>query len=143
MSTQSKGFDLGNTSGVQEAEDEGTVIEVLDQNADVMEHGKGKKVTMRVAGSYSKRYKSAQHKQTNRALKGKRTKFDAELLDTQRQEVAAACVMEWSGFFDGGAPLECSRANALAVFAAAPWILPQVEVAIEDHASFTGTNSPS
>lgn len=142
MSTP-KGFDFAQGQAVRAAEDEGMLLEILGLDSEVMVGAEGGPVTMLVIGKYSARYRKAERAQTNRVLKAKRTKFDADLLAEQRADMAASCVLEWDGFFDDGVALECTRANVIRAFDVAPWIMEQVEAAIEDHAGFLKASSTS
>ena len=145
MSTPKGGFELGSAAPVADLEDAGTVVHLCGLDDELMfftpEGPKAKEqpVTITVAGSYSKRYRRAQNAQTTRAIKGggrRGSRITGESLREQRENLAAACVLAWEGFFDAGKPLDCTRENAAMVFERATWILEQVEAAQVDHASF-------
>lgn len=140
MSTQSNnGFDLQTAAPIAEQEDQGLVVQIRDAfgnpltfTDDAGEHP----VTMTVAGTYSNRYRRAREAQTTRQLKRRSTNLTGDLVNSQRIGVVADCVLAWSGFMSGGKPLACDKEHVFQVLKHAPWILEQVESAMEDHEAF-------
>jgi hypothetical protein len=63
--------------------------------------------------------------------------------DTRLMKLAAACVISWDGVFNAGEPLPCNEDTCVKVFAAAPWVYQQVLEAMQDHARFFTTSSPT
>lgn len=137
MSTPSQGFDITTAELVRDAEDEGQWIEVLDAAGKVYLYANGtgadKPVRMRVAGRYSRVFRRTQESQNAKP----RRRYDVRDAARDLLELQAACVLEWEGFFGGGAPLERTSENVANVLQAAPWIRDQVVVAMEDHEGFS------
>lgn len=138
MSTPS-GFDLGSAPATIEREDEGQVVHLNDEAGEPMYFGDNEPVTVTVTGTYSKRYRRALDAKMARSRK--RRTVDIDEVRRDALEVNAQCVIEWSGFFDSGTPLDCTKANVVKVLEAAPWIKDQIEAAMEDHAGFSRASS--
>ena len=118
MSTQN-GFDLSSAPSVESQEDAGIWVEIRDVNGEPMYHGEDGSETpvrIKVAGSYSARYRRAQEAQTTRALKRRGQVLTGELIQRQRLEVAAACTLDWEGFRNGENPFPASKENALLLY---------------------------
>jgi hypothetical protein len=146
MSTPSSGgFNLNQVTPVSKLESEGIWINVHDIEGEEMfyqgEDGTEHPVRIRVAGSYSDRYRRAQEAQTTRALNRRGAKVTGALLAHQRRELAATCTLDWEGFHDGESFTECTREKASEMYKMAPWIQEQVEMAMQDHAAFFSSNS--
>lgn len=138
------GFDLANAAPVTEMEEAGSWIEIVGTEGEPLVHGPDDvPVRIKVAGSYSKRYRKLTHAQTTKAVKRRTTQITGELLARQRLEVVAGCVLAWEGFYNAGAPLECVRENVKIVLDGFPYIMEQVEAALEDHEAFSEANSSS
>ncbi len=136
------GFDLDTASPVSELEEQGAWIELSGIEGEPLLYGSERKpVRMKVAGSYSKLYRKLTHAQTTKAVKRRATKITGELLHKQRLEVIAGCILAWEGFYKGGVELAFNRDNVKVVLDGFGYILEQVEMAIEDHESFTGASS--
>lgn len=147
MSTQSNteqsDFDLAAAPSVADVEDQGQWIHLLDRDDEPGYYGEDRKpVRMRVAGSYSNRFRRAEQKVRRKALRG-RGKMSAEDLDQQALEIEAACVIEWEGIVSAGRPVPCEPENVVQVLRAMPWVRKQVQRAIDDHAAFFKTASGS
>ena len=142
-----QGFDLGTAQPVTEREDEGIKVEIrgLDEEIVTYQNGDGsaRPVTVTVAGSYSSVFRRATEAQTSRQLKSRGGALTCEDLYKSRVGLVAACILAWDGFFNDGQPLRLSKDNAFKVLDRAPWILRQVEAAMEDHEGFFGSSSSS
>ena len=134
-------FDLSAEKSKVEREDEGIVVTINDERGETMHFGDGQPVTVRVVGTYSKKYRDAERLRVDRRFK--RGGVDPDVIRKEALELTAECVLEWSGFFDAGKPLDCTRANVVRVLDAVPWVRQQVEVAMEDHAGFSRAPSVS
>ncbi len=153
MSTQSEdqdipvsqgGFDLATAPPVTELEGAGAWIEIVGASGEALVFGADKApVRMKVAGSYSKLFRKLSHGQTTKAVKRRTTQITGELLDRQRIEVVAGCVLDWEGFYDGGKVMEPIRENIVRVLDLFPYIREQAEAALEDHEAFSGASSSS
>ena len=129
---------ISKTTGqdVAEREDAGIIIPLRNERGEKEYQGDGKTpVTMLVAGTYSSRYRRALEASRDQALK-QRT-VDGDQLEQRSLAVVAACVIGWEGLeTDDHTPIPFSKANALDILAACPWIREQVEAAMNDHAAF-------
>jgi len=130
------GLDLSTSKTVSEREGEGRWVDVLDSQGEPYSPG----VRMLVAGSYSLHYRKAQDAQRNRLIKQRRTSLTGDAVKQQQLELTAACVLKWEGVLNGGQPEECTRESVARMLDACPWIMRQVEEAMEDHAGFFGSN---
>jgi hypothetical protein len=139
---EAQGFDLAAAKPVAEREEEGREVHVrgADDTPLYYAHdGERKPVTMRVAGTYSARYR-----RTEEALRDKRLKrgrYTGEQAERDTLRLHAACVISWNGFFDAGKPIPCTDANVLTVLRAARWIDEQVNLAMNDHEGFSEPSS--
>jgi hypothetical protein len=134
-------FDLGAEKAKAAREDEGIVVQINDERGEPMTYGEGLAVTVKVVGTYSKRYRDAERMRVDKRWKSRGV--DPDVIRREALELTAECVLEWAGFFDGGKPLDCSRANVVRVLDAVPWVRQQIEVAMEDHAGFSRAPSVS
>lgn len=93
---------------------------------------------VRVAGPYSQTAKAEQKKNREASLK-RRSRPDVDEVEHKEISVLAACTLEWRGAFDDeGAVIPLTKANAHAIYAAAPFIADQVDAEGGDHARFFG-----
>lgn len=146
MTQHTGGIDLAHTPDVATREDEGVVVHVEEATGELAfyQNGTGQSpVTITVAGTYSHRYRRAMEHQRQRVFRGSRRRVDPEAAYQQALDLVAACVISWDGFTNNGQPFACTRENAVALFERAPWILRQVEDAMEDHQGFFKRASPS
>lgn len=132
------GFDLAEAAPVADLEDQGTLVHVRDTSGELMyyretEEGDDLPVTIRVAGTYSTRYRRAMESQNTRTLRKKNVVLTGELLTANRLDLIAKCVLDWQGFAKVGPP---SPENVRKVMGAAPWIREQIEQTMEDHQAF-------
>lgn len=119
MSTQSGGIDITQSKTVQDREDEGTWVHVRDASGEKQYYKVGeeeKPVRIKVAGSYSKRYRRIADAQRERLLKTRRTSLTADGLADNQRELAAGCSMEWEGFNANGQPFDCVPSNAALLY---------------------------
>lgn len=135
-------MDVTQAATTAEREDAGIVVHVEEADHTLAQEN-GKPVTITVAGTYSTRYRKAFEAQRRRIFGRVRRRPDADDAYRQALELVAACVISWEGFTNNGQPYPCTPANAVALFEQAPWILRQVEDAMEDHERFFRPGSPS
>jgi hypothetical protein len=136
------GFDLSTAPPVSELEETGQWIEIIGTEGEVLKWDNDTKpVRIQVIGSYSKTYRQLMHAQTTKAVKRKTVQITGELLARQRLEVVAGSVQAWEGFYNAGKELDCSRENVKIVLDGFPYIMEQVEAALEDHEAFSPANS--
>ena len=102
-------------------------------------------VLWRVAGSHSDHYKRAE--KTLRQRKLSKKSFTGEVIYEDSIEKAAACVLSWEGMFSrrsADGPLvevPFTPHNVKQVLVRCPWVLEDVQHAMQDHASFFGNGS--
>jgi hypothetical protein len=130
------GLDLSTSKSVADRESEGRWVDILDSQGEAYDPP----VRMLVAGSYSQHYRKAQDAQRNRLIKQRRTSLTGDAVKQQQLELSAACVLKWEGVLNNGSPVDCTRESVAHMLDACPWITRQVEEAMEDHASFFGSN---
>ena len=97
-------------------------------------------IILTLAGSDSRRYKTANHMIQNRSLSRGKFKITAEKLEANALEILAACVIGWknvedSDLFPKGTP-ECTADTALAFLGKHAWAKEQVDTFIADRANF-------
>lgn len=134
-------FDIDVKAKALEAEDEGIVVEILDELGDPALDADGNPVTVTVAGEYSNKYRKAEEwqRKTLMRLRGKE-QTGAESIAMQ-SELVARCTLAWSGFMQNGAVLPFTTANATMAFSKLPFVRKRVESAMSDHASFFAKGS--
>jgi len=135
------GFDLGQAQATVDREDEGIAVHIKDQTGKPMYFGDDEPVTWTVVGTYSKRYRKALDASATKLRQ--RKSDDIAALREDALDLVAECSLGWTGFFENGAPLTFSKANALKVLKLAHWIREQIETAMEDHEGFTRLSSES
>ena len=115
--------------------DEGAELEVLDPA-----NGEPVGVFITLAGADSSAHRQATAaiaKRRMNGVKGFRAKsFDPEKFEAESIEVLAACTLDWKGVFLDGAPLACSRDNAIMMYTRFPWLREQVDQFISDRAAY-------
>lgn len=127
-------FDFATRDVVAKAE-EGAELEVLDPVT-----GEAVGVYIMLAGADSAVHRKAVTNVSKRRLngqKGFRAKgFDPEKMEAENIEVLAACTLSWKGVLVDGAPLTCSRDNAIKMYTRFPWLREQVEAFISDRSEY-------
>jgi hypothetical protein len=136
------GIDLAKAGTVKAREDEGQVVHIRDETGDLAFEGETP-VTVKIQGSYSAAYRRVEDEQLRRQIKRRLATVTPDQLTANRVELVAACILDWSGFTDGGRPFPCTRENATRLLEVAPWVLNQLAEAQQDHASFFGSRSAS
>lgn len=130
-------MDLNQAAEVTGREDDGVVIELNDEQGNPADP----KVTVTVAGTYSKRYRSAQDANRKWWRKHARSKPSDDVIDGQALELIAACIIAWSGFTADGKDYPLTKANAIHLLTVMPWVREQIETAMTDHEGFFSTAS--
>ena len=134
------GLNLGDAKAVADREAEGQVTELVDSAGEPLVYFDGaeeKPVWVRVAGSYSAVYRKAVERQRLRMMKRRRGKLSAKEVTENQVELEAACVLEWGGVLtDDGQAIDCNPENVARFLADVAWFREQVQIAMEDHASF-------
>ena len=139
-------FDISANKDVAATEDEGIVVPIKDLNGDPQsyeDNGVTKPAVIRVAGTYSTTYRRAAEASREKAMKRRRVAPSGAQMARQELELIAACVLSWEGLANAGQPFPCTKANAIALLDACPWIRQDVEAAMGDHESFFSNSSPS
>ncbi len=85
--------------------------------------------TIVVRGAYSTAYRSELHRQFLRRSRKQGPDTPEAELEDDRRRLVAVCVASWTGVTNAGEPLDCTADNVTRILAAAPWVLPQLEVA--------------
>jgi len=135
--------DISNASTVTDREDDGIVVELNDEKNEPAFGPDGKtRVTVTVAGTYSKRYRLAQVA-NRKTLRKRRFAVDDDTVDDLARAQTAACIIAWDGFMKDGQPYPLTRENALYVLLHMPWVREQIENAMTDHEAFFSKGSVS
>lgn len=131
-------IDLNAGKSVAAREDEGTVVHVRDEIGEKLYQDEAKTLpaTITVVGTYSSRYRRLSEANRDKMLKQRRSQMDGDQLNQQSLELVASCILSWDGFVTVDGPFPYTKANAVALLDACPWIREQVEAAMNDHASF-------
>lgn len=133
-------MDINTVSTV--TEDEGTLVHLKDVAGELLYDGETP-VTIRVAGTYSDRYRKAQRKLKERNIKAARRneEYSADTLDEGTIALEVACIIEWS-FTANEQPFPITAANWKALIEKQPQWQDQVSAAMTDHARFFVSTSP-
>ncbi len=127
-------FDFATRDVAAKAE-AGAELDVLDPVT-----GESVGVTITLAGADSAVHRKATatiSKRRMASMKGFRNKgFDPEKLDAESVEVLAACTLGWRGVVVDGAPLPCSRDNAIMLYTRFPWLREQVDQFVSDRSAY-------
>lgn len=138
-----QGFDLSTAKDVATRENEGQWVEIHSPAGDRLEWASGgetRPVRVRVAGTYSERYRRAEERMRDRRMK-KASRYSGEQFERDQLRLVAACVLEWEGFFNGGKAIPCDEQNVVTVLQNAPWIQEQIQVGMQDHEGFSEASS--
>lgn len=121
-------------------EDAGIVVALRDKRGrPYVVPGTQKPVTIRIAGSYSTRFRRAKEAQTQRLIdRARRGKNNANDVERANLETLAVCILSWDGI-----PLELSVTNAMHVLTSMPWVREQLQEAQGDHEGFSLDSSKS
>jgi hypothetical protein len=147
--TSDDSIDLGTVGNDLGDEDAGQDIPIHDRRGEPMfftPAGATDPVplTIRVAGTYSKRYRRHIEGVRLRGAKQRSASLTADQLTQENLEAAAVCCVDWCAAFQlDGKPAACTRENAVKLLGRAPWIREQVEAAMGDHARFFKSGSSS
>lgn len=146
-------MDIQRAKTVTDREDEGIVVFIKDEKGDqaykenpdgtpfLDENQKKVPVKVCVAGTYSKRFKTARQKQRDRNLRKLRGDSTAESLERQEVTVTAECILWWDGFTIAGQEFPFNTENAVMLLEGLPWVRDQIEAKQSDHASFSSAPS--
>ncbi len=118
-------------------DNEGVIVPLAGRDGEPDLDSSGTQATVTVVGEYAEKIALAQDSQTRKMWKRRAGTFDpATLTRKNRIEATAAGVVAWSGIEDGGKPVPCTTENVIRLLTVAPWVLKQVEAAIESPSSF-------
>lgn len=122
--------------------DEGAWLTLLHPktNAPLVDEKTGKEARIRLAGSDSEIYRSAQRKAQNKRLalpRGRRNQFlTAEELEAEAVDILSLCTLEFQDIVLNGETLVCTQQTAKNLYIKFPWIREQVDVFIADRANY-------
>jgi hypothetical protein len=126
-------MDINQLAIDQELEDAGTAVHIRNRLGEPDYHGdENRPVTFTIAGRWSSAFREATQGQQAAARRRGRV-GNAEV---GAIELAASCILAWEGVYDRGEVVPCTKENAIALLARAPWIRDQVAEAIYDRARF-------
>jgi hypothetical protein len=134
-------FDLKTVAQESTGDADGHVIKLEDRNEEPYLDAAGEPVTLTVLGKYAEPVRRQQDANLRRLLKKRQARSTPEEIRENRVSVATAAVTAWSGIEADGKPVPFSAANVREVLIAAPWVLEQVEAAMEAGAGFTPSRS--
>lgn len=118
-------------------DEEGATVTVYQKNGDPYLAADGTTpCTFTVVGDESKRVRQAKDRQTKRVLRDRQREIEPGDLRTNRIELAAAGLIDWSGWESDGQPVPCTADNAKTLLGSADHLLEQAEEAIRRHARF-------
>jgi hypothetical protein len=132
---QEHALDVSKLDAVIAQDEEGSVIPINQKNGDPYLGADGSPSTITVLGSESKRYRQTKDSIQRRSMRSRSVKMEPADLLKNRIDLAAASVIDWSGWEDGTKPYPCTPENAKVLFRA-DHILEQVEMGIFAHADF-------
>lgn len=136
------GFDINQQAEKAKKEDEGTEVHIHGLDDLPMfyeEDGEQKPVTITVAGAHSQTYRRIEDSMRRRKLKPKQ--LTGEAIFSDNIEKAAACTLDWQGFFVGEEVVQPTANNIKQLYKTCPWVYEQVFEAMHDHARFFGNGS--
>lgn len=127
-------FDFASRDVAAKAE-EGAELEVLDPVT-----GEPVGVYITLAGADSAVHRKAATNVSKRRLNGQKgfrnRGWDPEKMQEESIEILATCTLSWKGVLVDGAPLPCSRDNAIKMYTRFPWLREQVEAFISDRSEY-------
>ncbi len=124
-------FDLDSFSGLTEAQESGTEVNILHPGT-----GDPLGITMQVAGPDSKRQKAATALIVAERAELRLRKISATRLEEESNRIAAASIISWHGVKEGGKEIEYSPSAALGLLLRYPFIREQVVSYSGDRANF-------
>lgn len=123
------------TRDVAKKAEEGAELEVLDPVTNepvgvfITLAGADSAIHRKTTATIAKRRLSNTKGFRNRAL-------DPEKFEAEGIEVLAACTLGWKGVVADGAPLPCSRDNAIMLYTRFPWLREQVDQFVSDRSVY-------
>jgi len=142
------GFDLDQAPDAAALEDEGIFVHIRDHEGNLMYYrevggDEDLPVGMTVAGEYSSRYKRVREAIVTRTLKRRGAPLSGQLVGAQATEQVVGCILSWQGWARGGQLLQLTPDNAHWLLKKLPYVQPQLETAMGDHAAFFEKHSRS
>jgi hypothetical protein len=135
-------MDITKIAEVVAQSEQGTTSPVYQPNGEPYLAADGKTpCTFTCVGKESKRVKLARDKQTKRMLRDRRGDVEVEDVRQNRVELAAAGLIEWTGWEANGAPWPCTPENVATLLDSADHLLEQAERLVDGHARFFGKPS--
>jgi hypothetical protein len=126
-------IDVSKLGSTLPAQEEGIDVHIVDANGDPTE------AIIRVAGPDSKRTKKAVARISQERVDLRIRRVNPERAERERNFMAGASIISWSGFVIDGKEFECNESNAIKLMAADPDIREQVEAVANNRANFTKT----
>ena len=123
------------------AENEAITVPLRNRSGEPYLTGSGQPVTISVLGIYSEPARKAQDATLRRWSKQRTAQWTPEMALANRISVAVAGLVGWNFEDAEHQPIPFTPENAQRVFLIAPWILEQVEQAMQGHADFFGANA--
>lgn len=117
-------------------EEEGVELPIFQKNGEPYVGMDGKQSTVTVVGNDSKAVREAERQNTQRVIRGGRTRLTPDQLHANRVNVAAAAVVGWNGWEKDGKAWPCTPENVRQLLHTVPHILRQVEEGVASHADF-------
>lgn len=110
----------------------------------LIDEATGKPVEIVLLSADSTTFTRLSHQQQNERIKkmrgrGKIATTSQEVLEDSI-ELLAAVTKSWSGIVLDGKPLECSPANAKALYTRLPWVREQADDFVNDRVNFLGNS---
>jgi len=133
-------FSLAAARAVGAREDRGARVALRDELGDPLrvldaESGSVTDAFALVAGRHSARFRQAEQRVNDRALKRRNLEITAEIIERNELEKVASCVLSWN-LTDNGKPIPCDLPNVVEVLRAAPWIRREFETAMGEPSRF-------
>jgi hypothetical protein len=141
-------MDINESAGAVDREEQGIEIPIRNQFLKPAMAPDGvTPAMMRVAGSFSERYRSAMQDYQEWVREELATLKDGEEIDPKKRDVKwielvlAKIILGWTGLTAGGTDFPYSEANAVTLLTPRPWIRDDVEKASVAHERFFGEPS--
>lgn len=148
--SQGSTIDVMTIGDLATREDEGIDVAIILPNGrpatyvvpkDGTEEVELRPVVIRVAGSYSKRYRDALERVRNQPAKYTPPAEARERAAAMQIEIEASCIISWQGVGRNNRLIDYTLEDAIEVLTKGAWIREQVQMGINDHAAFFNSSS--
>jgi hypothetical protein len=135
-------MDINKLEAEVESDEQGAVVPIFKKNHEPYTAADGSQSTLTVTGSDSAKVRAAKDSAQRRIFRARAGRIEPADVRRNRVDVAAAAIIGWHGWENGGTEAPCTSENVKALLNR-DHILEQAERAIDAHSDFFESSSSS